>query len=119
MTQDIGTTEELADGWRIELVETGATPEGPPRPRWMKPVARVLVFSFLVGVVLLMADQGAIASYLPGIVLCGSMFGLIAIIVVRAMSVKWSRAGWVKVAARCVDHEFRLCHSKAATRAAR
>jgi hypothetical protein len=96
------------DGWRIELVETGVNPDGPPRPRWMAPAAGVLVLTFLVGVALVMSDQAAVANYVPGIVLCGSMFGLIAIIVVRAHAVKRSRAGWVQVDARCVDHEFRL-----------
>jgi hypothetical protein len=74
----------------------------------MGPAAGVLVLTFLLGVVLVVSDQASIASYVPGIVLCGSMFGLIAICVVRAHEVKRSRAGWVQVAARCVDHEFRL-----------
>jgi hypothetical protein len=74
----------------------------------MAAASGVLILTFLLGVILLISDQAAISSYVPGIVLCGSMFGLIAIILVRAKAVKRSRAGWVQVEARCIDHEFRL-----------
>ena len=41
MTQDAGTTEKLGEGWRIELVETGASPDR--RPRWMAAASGVRV----------------------------------------------------------------------------
>jgi len=103
---DAGRREEeqrLNDGWRIAFIQTGA------RPATGRIVVALLVgpiiVLFLIGALDLTANQST--SYLPGILMVGSLVAGVLLYLAGGLIVRRQRAGWTTVPARCTDQEIR------------